>query len=169
MVITKWAPEGFWSGNIHHTHCPTTSHLRKAQRRCSSVGYKVKLWCVAFLGMNVIHIGLLLRLNCQWHTEPKRWFNSALVSNPFPVTHNFLLTPQQLGQPAGEKTHRCCWLELEVVWGPSSVQSAQNALVGRRVWVFPPLQTRHGWGCLLCHGPSLILLSLSKEHYSSSP
>lgn len=156
MVITKWAPESFWSGNVHHKHCPSLRH--KARRRCSSVGYKVKLWCVAFLGINVIHIGLLLRLNCQWHTDPKRWLNSALVSNPFPVTHNFLLTPQQLGQPAGEKTQMLlagvrgglgalgCAISPESLGGPQSVG------------VPPFADKRHGWGCLLCHGPSLILL-----------
>lgn len=41
--------------------------------------------------------------------------------------------------------------------GPSSVQSAQSASVGCRVWVFPTLQTRHGWGRLLCQGLSLAL------------
>lgn len=97
--------------------CPASSYLCKAQRRYSNVGYKVKLWCVAFLGMNVIH-WLVTKAPLPMTTDPKRWFNSALVSNPFPVTHNFLLTPQQLGQPAGEKTYRCCWLELEGLWGP---------------------------------------------------
>lgn len=58
----------------------------------------------------------MLRLNCQWQTDPMSWFNFALVSNPFPVTHNFLLTSEQLGQPAGEKTSRCGWLELQGLW-----------------------------------------------------
>lgn len=99
--------------------------------------------------------GLLLRLNCQWQTDPKRWLNSTLVSNPFPVTHNFLLTPEQLGQPAGEETYRCSWLELEGTVGLSSVQSAWNPSVGYRVWVFAPLQTRREWG----YGPCRDRLS----------
>lgn len=36
-------------------HTAPSSHLCKAQRRSCSVGYEVKFWCVAFLGVNVIH------------------------------------------------------------------------------------------------------------------
>lgn len=53
------------------------------------------------------------------------------------MTHNLVLKPEQLGQPAGEKIYRCCWVELEGALGPSSVQSAQNAAVGYRVGGVP--------------------------------
>ena len=101
--------------------------------------------------------GLLLRLNCQWHTDPKRWFNSALVSNPLPVTHNFLLTTQQLGQPAGEKTYRCCWLESEGAEGlPSSVSPECSRGV-------------QSWGCFpLCRWEVDGDISSVMDHLPSS-
>ena len=117
--------------------------------------------------------GLLLRLNCQWHTEPKRWFNSTLVSNPLPVTHNFLLTTQPLGQPAGGKTYRCCWLESEGA-GVSHLQSAQSPPVGYRVGVGGclPLCRREVGGdvsSVMGHLPSFkTYVSLSIKLCSSS-
>lgn len=159
----------FWGGNIQHPCCPLLPISAKLREGLEVWDTKLTsgVW-PSWRWMS--STGLLLRLSCQWHTEPKRWFNSALVSNPFPVTHNFLLIPEQLGQPAGEKTYRCCCLELEGAMGLSSVQSVQNASVGYRIGVFPPSQTRHGWRRRLCLEPSLILqyMSLSREGYSSS-
>lgn len=112
--------------------------------------------------------GLLLRPDCQWHTDPKRWFNAALVSNPIPVTHNFLLTSEQLGQPAGEKIYRCCWLELEGAWGPHLCNQPRMSEQAAECGCSPRCRQDMGGECLLCHGPSLILLSSSREHCSSS-
>lgn len=125
----QW-PETFWAGNIQHPQCPASSHLCTSHRRSGVLDTKLSSGVWPSWGW-MSSTGLWRRLNCQWHTDPKRWFNSALVSNPLPVTHNFLLTPEQLGQPAGEKTSRCCWLDLEGAVGLSSVQSAQGASVGQ--------------------------------------
>lgn len=109
--------------------------------------------------------GLLLWPYCQWHIDPKRGFNSILISIPFPVTHNVLLTPEQLGQPAGEHIQMLlagagggCGALICVV-SPQCLSGLESRGVS-------PLQVRLGWGCWLCRGPPLILSTYVCLHWA---